>query len=208
MAKTKTFHDAFLDEIKDAYDAERQLVKALPRMIRAATSDELQEALEAHLEETRGHVERLEQAFESLDEKPRGKHCEGMAGILEEGKGALEEDFDEVTTDACIIAGSQRVEHYEIAAYGTLVAWAKAMGHDEAMQLFEETLAEEKAADEKLTAISEAINAEAAGAANMEGDADEEGEEEEGDEEDEAAVKATAPARAPAKKAASGGRRR
>ena len=98
-----------------------------------------------------GHVERLEQVFESLDEKVRGKHCDGIAGIIEEGKAIMEEDFDEATMDACLIAAGQRAEHYEMAAYGTLVAWARAMGHDEAADLLQETLDEEKAADEKLS---------------------------------------------------------
>ena len=120
-------------------------------------------------EETRGHVERLEQVFESLDEKVRGKHCDGMAGIIEEGKSIIEEEFDEATMDACLIAAGQRAEHYEMAAYGTLVAWARGMGHERAANLLQETLDEEKAADEKLTSIAEAgINQEAADAAHPE----------------------------------------
>ena len=155
MPATGTLHDAFLDELRDAYDAEKQILKALPKMVKAARSKQLKAAFSAHLKETSDHVVRLEQAFASLDEKVRGKHCDGIAGILEEGKSAMEEDFDEETMDACLIAAAQRVEHYEMAAYGTLLAWANAMGHDDAADLFEETLNEEKTADEKLTLIAE-----------------------------------------------------
>ena len=165
MAESGTLHDAFLDELRDAYDAEKQLTKALPKMAKAATSAVLRDAFEAHLEETRGHIDRLEQVMQGLGEKVRGKHCDGIEGIIEEGKAVMEEDFDETTMDACLIAAGQRAEHYEMAAYGTLVAWAKAMGHTDAAELLQETLDEEKAADEKLTSLAEAgINQEAAGA--------------------------------------------
>jgi|RhiMethySRZTD1v2_1073278.scaffolds.fasta_scaffold83620_3 ferritin-like metal-binding protein YciE len=175
MANAGTMHDAFLDELRDSYDAERQLIKALPKMAKAATSAELRTAFETHLEETRGHVERLEQVFESLEEKVKGKHCDGIAGIIEEGKSIMEEDFDEAAMDACLIAAGQRAEHYEMAAYGTLVAWARAMGHTEAADLLQETLDEEKAADEKLTTIAEGgINQEAAENAHPSGEEDEE----------------------------------
>ena len=168
MAEAGTLHDAFIDELRDTYDAEKQLTKALP-LAKAATSSSLRTAFESHLEETRGHVERLEQVFESLDEKVRGKHCDGMAGIIEEGKSIIEEEFDEATMDACLIAAGQRAEHYEMAAYGTLVAWARGMGHERAANLLQETLDEEKAADKKLTSIAEAgINQEAADAAHPE----------------------------------------
>jgi len=155
MAETSTFHDAFLDELRDTYDAERQLTKALAKLAKAATSPQLREAFESHLEETQGQIGRLEQVFESLDEKVRGKHCDGIAGIIEEGKSIMEEDFDDATMDACLIAAGQRAEHYEMAAYGTLVAWAKAMGHAQAADLLQENLDEEKAADEKLSALAE-----------------------------------------------------
>jgi ferritin-like metal-binding protein YciE len=165
MAESGTLHDAFLDELRDAYDAEKQLTKALPKMAKAATSPVLRDAFESHLEETRGHVERLEQVMEGLGEKVRGKHCDGIEGIIDEGKSALGEGFDEATMDACLIAAGQRAEHYEMAAYGTLVAWATVMGHTEAADLLQETLDEEKAADEKLTSLAEGgINQEAAGA--------------------------------------------
>ncbi len=169
MADAKTLHEAFIDELRDAYDAEKQLTKALPRMAKAASSPDLRAAFEEHLEETRGQVERLEHVFEILDEKVRGKHCDGIAGIIEEGKAVMEEDFDESTMDACLIAGGQRAEHYETAAYGTMVAWARAMGHTEAADLLQETLDEEKAADEKLSSLAEGgINQEAATAAHEE----------------------------------------
>ena len=155
MAEAGTLHDAFIDELRDAYDAERQLTKALPKMAKAATNPELRTAFETHLQETQEQIARLEQVFESLDEKTRGKHCEGVAGIIEEGKSMMEEDFDDTTMDACLIAAGQRAEHYEMAAYGTLVAWAQAMGHTEAARLLQETLDEEKAADEKLTGLAE-----------------------------------------------------
>lgn len=179
MAEMGTLHDAFVDELRDTYDAEKQLTKALPKMVKAANSPELRAAFEAHLEETQQQIERLEQVFASLDEKARGKHCDGMAGIVEEGKAVMEEDFDETTADACLIAAAQRVEHYEMAAYGTLVAWAKAMGHTEAADLLQETLDEEKAADEKLSSLAEGgINQDAAEAAHA-GSEDEEDEAEE-----------------------------
>ena len=155
MAQATTLHDAFLDELRDAYDAEKQLTKALPKMAKAASSPQLRKAFENHLKETQGQIGRLEKAFASLDEKVRGKHCDGIEGIIEEGQSVMEEDFDETTMDACLIAAGQRAEHYEMAAYGTLVAWAKAMGHSEAASLLQQTLDEEKATDQKLTAIAE-----------------------------------------------------
>src|SRR6476646_4762676 len=167
MAESGNLHDAFLDELRDAYDAEKQLIKALPKMAKAATSEVLRDAFETHLQETRGHVERLEQVMEGLGEKPRGKHCDGIEGIIEEGKSVMEEDFDETTMDACLIAAGQRAEHYEMAAYGTLVAWARGMGHTEAADLLQATLKEEKAADKTLTALAEGgINQGAADGAN------------------------------------------
>jgi ferritin-like metal-binding protein YciE len=167
MAEAGTLHDAFIDELRDAYDAEKQLLKALPKMAKAATAAALRTAFETHLEETRGHVGRLEQAFASLDEKVRGKHCDGIEGIIEEGKSVMQEDFDDTTMDACLIAAGQRAEHYEMAAYGTLVAWATAMGHEEAAGLLQQNLDEEKAADKKLTQLAEGgINRQAAAQAH------------------------------------------
>lgn len=179
MADAKTLHDAFIDELRDAYDAEKQLLRALPKMAKKATSEDLSAAFEAHLEETRGHVDKLEQVFGTLDEKVRGKHCDGIAGIIEEGKSVMEEDFDAETMDACLIAGGQRAEHYEMAAYGTLIAWAQVMGHTEAADLLEEILEEEKAADQKLSALAEGgINQAAADEAHPAED-DEDAEEDE-----------------------------
>src|ERR1700741_4623607 len=120
--------EALVEEIKDIYNAEKQIVKSLPKMVKGATSDELREAFESHLEETEGQVTRLERVFELLDEKPRGKHCAGIAGIIEEGSGVLQEDMEDSVRDACLIAGGQRAEHYESAAYGTAIAWARALG--------------------------------------------------------------------------------
>lgn len=169
MADNGTLHDAFIDELRDAYDAEKQLVKALPKLAKTATSPKLKNAFESHLEETRNHVELLEQVFEGLQEKARGKHCEGIAGIIEEGKMVMDEDFDEDTMDACLIASGQRAEHYEMAAYGTLIAWAKGMGHTQAVTQLQQILKQEKAADEKLTAIAEGgVNQKAASAAHPE----------------------------------------
>ena len=167
MAEVGTLHDAFIDELRDSYDGEKQLTKALAKLAKAATSPQLREAFEAHLEETQGQIERLEQVFELLEEKARGKHCDGIAGIVEEGKSIMEEDFDETTMDACLIAAGQRAEHYEMAAYGTLVAWANAMGHTAAAKLLQQTLDEEKAADKKLSGLAEGgINQGAVGAAD------------------------------------------
>jgi len=169
MAEAGTLHDAFIDELRDTYDAEKQLTKALPKLAKAASNPKLRQAFESHLEETQGHIERLDQVFESLDEKARGKHCDGIAGIIEEGKSIMEEDFDETTMDACLIAAGQRAEHYEMAAYGTLIAWSEAMGHTEATRLLQQNLNEEKAADKKLSSLAEGgINQSAAKAAHPE----------------------------------------
>jgi len=177
MTEAGTLHDAFIDELRDTYDAEKQLTKALAKLAKAASSSGLRQAFESHLEETQGQILRLERVFESLDEKARGKHCDGIAGIIEEGKSIMEEDFDATTMDACLIAAGQRAEHYEMAAYGTLIAWAQAMGHTEAIRLLQQNLNEERAADKKLSSLAEGgINQSAADAAHP---ADEDEEEEE-----------------------------
>jgi ferritin-like metal-binding protein YciE len=171
MAEAGTLHDAFIDELRDTYDAEKQLTKALPKLAKAASNPKLRQAFESHLQETQAQVARLEQVFEGLEEKARGKHCEGIAGIIEEGKAVMQEDFDETTMDACLIAAGQRAEHYEMAAYGTLVAWAQAMGHTEAATLLQQTLDEEKATDKKLSALAEGgINQGAADTAHPDDD--------------------------------------
>jgi ferritin-like metal-binding protein YciE len=169
MAEAGTLRDAFLDELKDSYDAEKQLTKALPKLAKASTSAQLRAAFESHLVETREHVARIEQAFELLEEKAKRKHCDGMAGIIDEGASVMEENFDDATLDACLVASGQRAEHYEIAAYGTLIAWAKMLGHDDVAMLFEQTLSEEKAADAKLTRLADSgINQKAGDAATPE----------------------------------------
>lgn len=166
MADLNTLSVLFNDELRDVYDAEKQILKALPKIIKAVTNDDLRKALSAHLEETRGQVVRLEQAFESLDLKPKGKHCAGMAGILEEGRDLLEEDGDDAVLDAAFIAGCQRVEHYEIVAYGCLMAWAKLLGYKDALKLLSANEQEEKAADVKLSKLAEStVNPQAMAAA-------------------------------------------
>ena len=152
-----------IDELRDLYNAEKQLTRALPKLAKNATSDQLRDLLETHLEETEQQISRLEDAFEMLGEKARGKHCDGMAGIIEEGNAILEEDFDGAVLDAAIIAGAQRSEHYEIGAYGSVMAWAKVLGLKELAALLDQTLEEEKAADKKLSALAEStINRQAA----------------------------------------------
>lgn len=150
-----TLRDSLVDEIKDIYNAEKQLTKALPKLAKAATSDELRTAFENHLEETQNHVVKLERVFELLDETVRGKHCAGIAGIIEEGSDVLEEDFEDAVMDASIIAAAQKAEHYEISSYGTMIAWAKALELTEVAGILNEILDEEKAADEKLSALAE-----------------------------------------------------
>jgi ferritin-like metal-binding protein YciE len=177
MAEADTLHDAFIDELHDIYDAEHQLTKALPKLAKTASAAPLRDAFESHLRETQGHIKRLEQIFTTLEEKAEGKHCDGIAGIIEEGKSVMEKSFDDATMDACLIAAGQRAEHYEMAAYGSLIAWARAMGHDEAADLLQENLDEEKAADTKLSSLAEGgINeaaAEVAQADDETADADE-----------------------------------
>ena len=171
--------EALVDEIRDLYNAEKQLTKALPKMAKGATSEELREAFESHLEETEGQVTRLERVFELLDEKPRGKHCAGMAGIVEEGSEKLQEDAEDSVMDAMLIASAQKVEHYEIGSYGTAIAWAEALGLTDVAEVLNETLAEEKAADEKLSALAESGINEAATAGESEDDMEEEEDDEE-----------------------------
>jgi len=164
MAAVTTLREAFLDEIRDIYHAEKQLVKALPKLARAATHPDLKSALETHLAETENQVNRIEQVFELVGEKAETKTCAGMAGIIEEGSDVLGEDVDPQVLDAMIIASAQRAEHYEIAAYGTVATWAESLGLSDAAELLRETLDEEKDADETLTAIAEAsVNASAGG---------------------------------------------
>jgi ferritin-like metal-binding protein YciE len=157
----ESLNELLLEQLRDLYDAEHQLIKALPKMAEASNSDELRQAFEEHLEQTRGHAERLETIFENLGEKAKAKKCKGMEGLIKEGSETMEEDMDEDVKDAGIIAAAQRVEHYEIAAYGTARTFATLLGDREAASLLEQTLEEEKETDARLTEIAEQINVEA-----------------------------------------------
>ena len=169
--------ELYIDELKDIYNAENQLVKALPKMAKAATSDELRTGFEGHLEQTRGHVQRLEQIFKELGEKPSGKKCKGMEGLVAEGQEMMGEDFEDDVMDAALISAAQRVEHYEIAAYGTVRTYAELLGEDNAVQLLEQTLEEEKETDQKLTDMASEINVRAMGEGSEKGTSEEEEEE-------------------------------
>lgn len=153
--RLESLHEVFLTELHDAYDAENQLMKALPKLAERATYPELKSAIEEHLEQTRTQARRLEEIFESLGEKVKGMKCKGIRGIIDEGDDLAGEKGDPAALDAGIIGSAQKAEHYEIAAYGTLCTWAKTMGHEKELQLLRQTLAEEKAADEKLTQLAE-----------------------------------------------------
>ena len=155
--------ELYIDELRDLFDAENKLVKALPKLAKAASSEKLRTGFEEHLEQTRGHVERLEEIFEALDEKSAGKKCAGMAGLVKEGEEIMDEDFSAEVMDAALISAAQRVEHYEIAAYGCVSAWAQLLGESEANALLEKTLEEEKETDQKLTQLAQEINVEAKG---------------------------------------------
>ena len=148
-------HDLFEDQIKDLYSAENQILKALPKMAKNATNPQLRTAFERHLEETRGHVTRLEQIAAELDFTPKGKKCKGMEGLMEEGKEILEQEGEGAVIDAALISAAQRVEHYEMAAYGCLRTYAQLLGYSDAEKLLQQTLNEEEAADQKLTQIGE-----------------------------------------------------
>ena len=155
--------ELYISELRDIYNAEQQLTKALPKMAKAAKSDELRQGFEEHLEQTKGHVQRLEQVFSTLGEKPTGKKCKGMQGIIEEGEEMIdnEDDLQEDAQDAGLISAAQRVEHYEIAAYGSVRTYANLLGDQKAVSLLEETLQEEKETDQKLTSLAEDINVQA-----------------------------------------------
>src|SRR5882757_2539587 len=155
--------ELYVDELKDLYDAENRLVKALPKVAKAASSDKLRTAVEEHLEQTKSHVDRLKEIFDNLGEKPSGKKCAGMMGILKEGEEIMDEDYEGEVMDAALISAAQRVEHYEIAAYGCVAAWADLLGETDAVALLERTLEEEKETDQKLTELSRQINVEAKG---------------------------------------------
>ena len=162
--KMKTLNDLFIHELKDLHSAEKQLTKALPKMAKAASSDDLRAAFESHLQETEEHVNRLEEIMGEFDIPTRGPKCKAMEGLIEEGKEALEEEMDDDVRDAALICAAQRVEHYEIAGYGCARTFAELLGHANAQQILQRTLDEEKATDEKLTQIAmQHVNAEAVG---------------------------------------------
>jgi ferritin-like metal-binding protein YciE len=159
--KANTLRTLFIDELRDLYDAENRLVKAIPKMAKAANSDQLRAGFEEHLEQTKGHVERLKKVLASLGEKATPKTCPAMAGIVKEGAEMMDEDFEGALMDAALISSAQRVEHYEIAAYGCVHAWAEVLGESQAAKLLAQTLEEEKETDEKLTELASQINEEA-----------------------------------------------
>lgn len=149
-----TMHDLFVQELRDIYHAEKQLVKALPKMAKAASATNLRQAFEQHLEQTRNQVQRLEQVFDQLDVRVRGRTCEAMEGLIEEAKEIMDEVKQPAVLDAALIAAAQKVEHYEIATYGSLVTYAESLGNKQAAELLAQTLAEEKQTDEKLTQLA------------------------------------------------------
>jgi ferritin-like metal-binding protein YciE len=163
--KQKTLDDLFEDTLKDIYYAESKILKALPKMAKAAQSDELKAAFEKHLKQTEGHVSRLEQVFELIEVQPRGKKCEAIEGIIEEGAEIMKEFKNAPALDAGLVSSAQAVEHYEIARYGTLKRWAEQMGLDDAVGLLDETLGEEKDTDEALTELADTMLNERAQAA-------------------------------------------
>lgn len=163
-----SLRELYVNELKDLYNAETQLVKALPKMAKAASNAELRQGFEEHLRQTSEHVSRLEQVFEMLGEKASGKKCLAMDGLVKEGAETMSEDYEDAVMDAAIIGAAQRVEHYEIAAYGTARAFAELLGENEHVSLLQQTLQEEKETDEKLTQLAEQINSEAAEGEEME----------------------------------------
>lgn len=161
-SKLGTLEDLYIDLLKDLYSAEKQLVKALPKMAKNAQAPDLRRAFEEHLKQTEGHVDRIERIFSDLDGSPRGKKCVGMEGLVEEGNELLKEKVEPEVLDAVLIAAAQKVEHYEIASYGTARAWAERLGYGQAARLLQQTLDEESTANEKLTKIAEShVNMEA-----------------------------------------------
>jgi ferritin-like metal-binding protein YciE len=159
--KLETMKELLLDELQDLYSAETQITKALPKMAKASSSSDLKHAFESHLEETEGHVQRLETIFKHLKESPKGKTCEGMKGLLKEGDERVKEGGEPEVLDAGLISAAQRVEHYEIAAYGSARTYAELLGENEIVKLLEQTLEEEKAADQKLTKVAKKVNVKA-----------------------------------------------
>ncbi len=161
MMRKDSLRQLYIDELKDLYSAETQMVKALPKMAKASSNTELRQGFEEHLRQTSEQVSRLEQIFDMLGEKPAGKKCLGMEGLVKEGSETMQEDYEDAVMDAALIGAAQRVEHYEIAGYGTVRAFAELLGQSEHVSLIEQTLREEKQTDDKLTQLAEQINAEA-----------------------------------------------
>jgi len=182
IMKIESLDDLFVEELKDLYHAEKQLVRALPKMAKAATSPELKKAFTDHLEQTKNQVTRLEQGFDAVESKAKAKVCKGMQGLIEEGQETMEEDAAEPLSDLGLIAAAQKVEHYEISAYGTLRTFAQNLGNQEAADLLEETLKEEEETDKLLTSISEQLLQEAGEMSSEDEDEDEEEVEEEEEE--------------------------
>jgi ferritin-like metal-binding protein YciE len=151
--QSQDLKELFIDELRDLYNAENQLIKALPKIAKAATSEELSSGFEAHLEQTKGHAQRLEQIFQTLGEKASGKKCKAMEGLIAEGAEVMDEDFEGDVMDAALIGAARRVEHYEIAAYSTVIKFGEMLGQDQAVKLLEQTLEEETETDEKLVGI-------------------------------------------------------
>lgn len=163
--KVENLRELLVDELRDLYSAETQLSKALPKLAKHCSDSKLKQAVEHHLKETEGHVQRLEQIFKRLDESPKGETCEGMQGLIEETEKRIKSGGDAATLDAGLIADAQRVEHYEISAYGSARTFANLLGEHEVVQLLEQTQQEEKAADAKLSQCAQSINVEAKAAA-------------------------------------------
>lgn len=168
MPALHSLRDLLIDELRDLHDAENRLIKALPKMAKAASHEELKEGFQEHLDQTRDHVDRLDRCFKLLGEKARGKTCHAMKGLIEEGKEAIQEDAPDAIRDAKMIGAAQRIEHYEIAGYGTARAFAETIGETKVANLLQETLDEEGETNKKLTAIAETVNAEANSAGEME----------------------------------------
>jgi len=155
--KLDSLQDLYVDELKDLYNAENQLLKALPKMAKAASAPELRKAFERHLKETQGQIRRLDRIFKRLDTNPKGKKCKAMEGLIEEGKDLMAEEADPAVMDAALIAAAQRVEHYEMAGYGCVRTYARLLGYDDAAELLQQTLDEEGATDHKLTELAETV---------------------------------------------------
>jgi len=173
-----SLQELYVEQLRDLYNAEQQLVKALPKMAKAAQSEGLRQGIAEHLEQTKGHVDRLQQIFSAMDESPKGKKCAGMEGLVEEGEEVIKEHSSGGVLDAGLIGAAQRVEHYEIAAYGTVRSFAELLGENQAVDLLQQTLEEEKETDEKLTELSKEINTQALSSAQSEETEDEQQEEE------------------------------